>query len=122
MQKFLHFFENRGINPELKISYKGPRFTVTLATAFHRPIDGEGPPIEFVAEGIARRSIDKPDELKAEQISGGRAIKALYLKIKYYEDKVNIGLMPVSEQSEALHLLEKNHKRLVQGHLHLLMG
>lgn len=74
MRRFHDFFEQRKMTVDLSIPYKGKYFTITEA----RTRDGGG--TEFVAEGVARRSLDKPDEERACSISGGRAIKALYWK------------------------------------------
>ncbi|RPJ01193.1 MAG: hypothetical protein EHM36_13735, partial [Deltaproteobacteria bacterium] len=81
MQRFHDFFEQRKMTVDLSITHKGKYFTVTEART--RSADGA----EFVAEGVARRSLDKPDDGKASSISGGRAIKALYLKVNYHEEK-----------------------------------
>ncbi len=129
MQRFHDFFEQRKMMVDLSIPYKGKYFTVTEA----RTKNGEG--IEFVAEGIARRSFDQPDEEKASSISGGRAIKALYLKVKYQEEKKKLtDLLATTDMQternqavankirESIRLLEKQYKGLIHGHVHLLMG
>ena len=129
MQGFHDFFEQRKMTVDLSIPYKGKYFTVTEART--RNNDG----IEFVAEGVARRSLDQPNDEKASSISGGRAIKALYLKVKYQEEKKKLAdlLDTVDMQTErnrglankireSIRLLEKHYKGLVHGHVHLLMG
>ncbi len=129
MQRFHDFFEQRKMTVDLSIPYKGKYFTVTEA----RTKNGEG--IEFVAEGIARRSLDQPDDEKASSISGGRAIKALYLKVKYQEEKKKLtDLLATADMQternkavankirERIRLLDKQQKGLVHGHIHLLMG
>jgi hypothetical protein len=52
MQRFHDFFEQRKMMVDLSIPYKGKYFTVTEA----RTKNDEG--VEFVAEGVARRSLD----------------------------------------------------------------
>ena len=129
MQRFHDFFEQRKMTVDLSIPYKGKYFTVTEA----RTKNGDG--IEFVAEGVARRSLDQPDEEKASSISGGRAIKALYLKVKYQEEKKKLAdLLDTADMQternrglankirESIRLLEKQYKGLIHGHVHLLMG
>ncbi len=129
MQRFHDFFEQRKMMVDLSIPYKGKYFTVTEA----RTKNGEG--IEFVAEGVARRSLDQPDEEKASSISGGRAIKALYLKVRYQEEKKKLtDLLATADMQternqalanktrESIRLLEKQYKGLIHGHVHLLMG
>ncbi len=129
MQRFNDFFEQKKMAVDLSIPYKGKYFTITEA----RTKNSDG--IEFVAEGVARRSLDQPDEEKASSISGGRAIKALYLKVKYQEEKkkltdllatadmqtkINRGV--ANKIGESIRLLEKQYKGLIHGHVHLLMG
>ncbi len=129
MQRFHDFFEQRKMTVELSIPYKGKYFTVTEA----RTRNGEG--VEFIGEGIARRSLDQPDDEKASSISGGRAIKALYLKVKYHEEKKKLTDSLASAEMQAgtnqevaekirdqVRLLEKQYRGLVHGHVHLLMG
>ncbi len=128
MQRFHDFFEQRKMTVDLSIPYKGKYFTVTEA----RTKNGEG--IEFVAEGVARRSVDQPDGEKASSISGGRAIKALYLKVRYQEKKKLTDLLATADMQternqavankirESIRLLEKQYKGLIHGHVHLLMG
>ena len=129
MQRFHDFFEQRKMMVDLSIPYKGKYFTVTEA----RTKNGEG--IEFVAEGVARRSVDQPDDEKASSISGGRAIKVLYLKVKYQEEKKKLtdplaaadmqterNQAVANKISEKIRLFDKQQKGLVHGHVHLLMG
>ncbi len=129
MQRFHDFFEQRKMTVDLSIPYKGKYFTVTEA----RTKNGDG--IEFVAEGVARRSLDQPDDEKASSISGGRAIKALYLKVRYQEEKKKLtDLLATADMQternralanktrENIRLLEKQYKGLIHGHVHLLMG
>jgi hypothetical protein len=129
MQRFHDFFEQRNLKVDLSIPYRGKYFTITEA----RTRDGGG--TEFVAEGVARRSLDKPDGERASSISGGRAIKALYLKVNYYEEKKKLtDLLSTADMHteknqaaankirEQIRLLDKQYKGLVHGHVHLLMG
>ncbi len=129
MQRFHDFFEQRKMTVDLSIPYKGKYFTVTEA----RTKNGDG--IEFVAEGVARRSLDQPNDEKASSISGGRAIKALYLKVRYQEEKKKLtDLLATADMQternqavankirESIRLLEKQYKSLTHGHVHLLMG
>jgi hypothetical protein len=129
MQRFHDFFEQRKMTVDLSIPYKGKYFTITEART--RNNDG----IEFVAEGIARRSLDQPDDEKASSISGGRAIKALYLKVNHHEEKKKLtDLLAAADMQternqavankirEHIRLLDKQYKGLVHGHVHLLMG
>ena len=127
MQKFLDFFEHRKMKVELTVPYKGRCFTVTEA----RTRDGDG--IEFVAEGVARRSLDKPDDERASSISGGRAIKTLYLKVNYHEEKkkltdllatadMQLERNQINKMREHVRLLDKHYKSLIHGHIHLLLG
>ena len=129
MQRFHDFFEQRKMTVDLSIPYRGKYFTITEA----RTRDGGG--TEFAAEGVARRSLDKPDEERASSISGGRAIKALYLKVNYHEEKKKLtDLLATADMrteknqadankiSEQVRLLDKQYKGLVHGHVHLLMG
>ena len=123
MQRFLDYFEQRQMAVDLSIAFDGNIFTVTQAKAL---LNSK----EIVAEGVARRSIDAPDSEMAQRISGGRAIKALYLKAKYLEMKktlqAEIAVLadgPTKKNLlDQLRILEKRHKGLVQGHVHLLMG
>jgi hypothetical protein len=124
MQRFLDYFEQRQVAVDLFIALDGNIFTVTQAKAL---LNGK----EIVAEGVARRSIDAPDPEMAQRISGGRAIKALYLKMKYLKEKREIQVNLEKKEpddptrkflEEKLRLLEKKHKSLIQGHVHLLMG
>jgi len=123
MQRFLDYFEHRKMNVDLTITCNGNIFTVTQAKT---QMNGQ----EIVAEGVSRRSIDAPDAEMAQRISGGRAIKALYLKAKYLEMKkalqAEIAVLadgPTKKNLlDQLQILEKRHKGLVQGHVHLLMG
>jgi hypothetical protein len=114
---------------DLSIPYRGKYFTITEA----RTRNGDG--TEFVAEGLARRSLDKPDDERASSISGGRAIKALYLKVNYHEEKKKLTdlLATADVQTEKnqaaankiredIRLLDKQYKGLVHGRVHLLMG
>jgi len=129
MQRFHDFFEQRNMTVDLSIPYRGKYFTITEA----RTRNGDG--AEFVAEGVARRSLDKPDDERASSISGGRAIKALYLKVNYHEEKKKLtDLLATADMQweknqaaankirEQIRLLDKHYKGLVQGHIHLLMG
>ena len=133
MQRFLDFFEKRKLGVAVSIPYEGKYFTVTKAELTIPDESAKSDFIyhdmpEFVAEGVARRSLDKHDKERAGQVSGGRAIKALYLKVKHFEDKALLGIqknkhgMTDSQYTEALTALEKRYRRLVQGHIHLLMG
>jgi hypothetical protein len=123
MQRFLDYFEHRKMNVDLTITFNGNIFTVTQAKT---QMNGQ----EIMAEGVSRRSIDAPDPEMAQRISGGRAIKALYLKAKYLEMKkalqAEISVLadgPTKKNLlDQLRILEKRHKGLVQGHVHLLMG
>jgi hypothetical protein len=123
MQRFLDYFEHRKMNVDLTITFNGNIFTVTRAKT---QMNGQ----EIVAEGVSRRSIDVPDDEMAQRISGGRAIKALYLKAKYLEMKkalqAEISVLadgPTKKNLlDQLRILEKRHKSLVHGHVHLLMG
>ena len=129
MQRFHDFFDERKMRVDISIPYKGKYFTITEA----RTRNGDS--IEFVAEGVARRSLDKPDEERASSISGGRAIKALYLKVNYHEEKKKLtDLLATADMRteknqadankirEQIRLLDKEYKGLVHGHVHLLMG
>jgi hypothetical protein len=129
MQRFHDFFEQRNMKVDLSIPYKGKYFTITEA----RTRNGDG--TEFVAEGVARRSLDKPDDDRASSISGGRAIKALYLKVNYYEEKKKFtdllatpDMQTENNQASAnrirenIRFLDKLYKDLVRGRVHLLMG
>ena len=115
MQRFLDFFEQRNMTVDLSIIAEGKTFTLTQART-------ERNGHEVVAEGLSRRSLDHPDPERAQKISGGRAIKALYLKVKYLEEKERISGRPSPKLVEDLRLLEKKYKAFIQGHVHLLMG
>lgn len=129
MQRFLDFFEEKRMDVELTIPYEGKCFTITQAQATYK--DGTPEASKFIAEGVARRSADLPDNVRGEEISGGRAIKALYLKVRYHEKKRDLlaelelpGITEAKRQSiqRQLQTLERRHKSLVHGHIHLLMG
>ena len=129
MQRFLNYFEEKKMDIELTIPYAGKCFTITHAQASYR--DGTPETLKFTAEGIARRSGDQPDGVRGEEVSGGRAIKALYLKVRYHEKKRELlaelelpGMTETKRQSlqDQLRGLEKNYKSLIHGHIHLLMG
>ncbi len=129
MQRFRDFFEQRKMTVDLSVPYRGKYFTITEA----RTRNGDG--TEFVAEGVARRSLDKPDDERASSISGGRAVKALHLKVNYYEEKKKLtdllatadvqtekNQVDANKIREQIRLLDKQYKGLVHGHVHLLMG
>ena len=140
MQRFLNFFEKRKLGVAVSIPYEGKYFTVTKAELTFPDESVKGDFIYhdmpgFVAEGVARRSLDKHDKERAGQVSGGRAIKALYLKVNYHEEKKKLtDLLATADMRteknktdankirEQVRLLDKQYKGLVHGHVHLLMG
>lgn len=123
MHRFLDYFDKRKMDIDLTITWEGKIFTIAQAKT---QMNGQ----DIIAEGVARRSIDPPDYEMAQKISGGRAIKALYLKVKYLEEKAALladieatGIPQTKKRLlDELRILEKRHKGLVHGHVHLLMG
>ncbi len=109
VEKMREFLEQRGT---LGLSYfHGKFFTICRADII---VSNQG---AFLAEGVARRyDFDRADLGLAEQISLGRAVKSLYLKVLLY--KVKNSTAPEEDRLCA----ENKLNSLAHGRIHLLMA